>query len=135
MGDQSDKHGPHIDDELRHETQGMRRANRPTHAEEWKETEPVETDDDRDPTSAGIVEQEGTPPGMSVTDVEGRSTVARYLAGVRYPAHPDALAERAAGQGAPDEIVTAPRRLPDRDYTRVAEVSDALGFGNETQRV
>lgn len=135
MGDQSNQHGPHIDDELRHETEGMQRAGRPTHAEEFKETEPVETDDDRDPTSAGMAEREGTPPGMNPHDVEARSTVARYLAGLRYPAHPDALAGRAAEQGAPDEIVTSLRRLPDRAYARVAEVSDALGYGNETRRV
>lgn len=135
MADQSGKHGPHLDDELRHETEGMRRATRPTHAEEWKEPEPVEDDQDRDPTSVGMAGQEGTPPGMGPDDVEGRSTVARYLAGVGYPARPHALADRAAEQGAPDGVVTALRNLPNRDYTRVAEVAEALGYANETRCV
>lgn len=54
---------------------------------------------------------------------------------LRYPARPEALAGRAAEQEAPDEIVTSLRHLPDREYARVAEVSDALGYGNETRRV
>jgi hypothetical protein len=134
MGDQSAKHGPHIDDEIRHETEGLQRASRPTHAEEWKETEPVEDDKDRDPTSAGLANREGTPPGMSPDDVEERSEVARFLAGFHEPMRPAALAERAAENGAPEEVVGALRSLPDHEYTRVAEVSEALGTGNETRR-
>jgi hypothetical protein len=134
MRDQSAKHGPHIDDEMRHETEGLARASRPTHAEEWKETEPVEDDRDRDPTSADIPMREGSPPGMSPDDVEERSNLARYLAGFREPMRPEALARRAAQNGAPDDITDALRGLPDREYTRVAEVAEALGFGNETRR-
>jgi Protein of unknown function (DUF2795) len=133
--DQSSKHGPHIDDEIRHETEGLQRASRPTHAEEWKETEPVEDDRARDTTSANLADREGTPPGMTPRDVEERSEVARYLAGFNEPMGPAALADRAAENGAPDEIVQTLRRLPDREYTRVAEVAEALGLGNETRRV
>jgi hypothetical protein len=135
MGDQSAKHGPHIDEQLRHDTEGLERAARPTRAEEWKEPEPVEDDRDRDPTSAGLADLEGTPPGMSPEDVERRSEIARYLAGFHDPMRPAALAERAAANGAPDEIVAELRSLPDREYTRVAEVSEALGLGQETRRV
>lgn len=135
MGDQSAKHGPHIDEELRHETEGLERAARPTRAEEWKEPEPVEDDRDRDPTSAGLADREGTPPGMSPDDVELRSALARYLAGFHEPMRPRALAERAARNGAPDDIVGALRNLPNREYTRVAEVAEELGLGHETRRV
>jgi hypothetical protein len=71
---------------------------------------------------------------MSPDDVGERSEVARFLAGFHEPMRPAALAERAAENGAPDEIVGALRSLPDREYTRVAEVSEALGTGNETRR-
>lgn len=135
MREQSAKHGPHVDEELRHDTEGLERAARPTRAEEWKEPEPVEDDRDRDPTSAGLANREGTPPGMSPDDVELRSALARYLAGFHEPLHPRRLAERAARNGAPDDIVEALRNLPDRAYTRVAEVSEALGLGHETRRV
>ncbi|MEV5750036.1 DUF2795 domain-containing protein [Actinoallomurus sp. NPDC052308] len=135
MGDQSAKHGPHIDDQLRHETEGLERAARPTRVEEWKEPEPVEDDRDRDPTSANLADREGTPPGMSPDDVERRSDIARYLAGFHEPMRPAALADRAARNGAPDDVVRDLRNLPDQEYTRVAEVSEALGLGNETRRV
>ncbi|MFC8302596.1 hypothetical protein ACFUCV_02810 [Specibacter sp. NPDC057265] len=42
----STKHGPHLDDEMQHETQGMVRGNQPAHAEEWRETEPFPDETD-----------------------------------------------------------------------------------------
>ena len=36
----STKHSPREDDELKHELEGMMRAGRSTHAEEWKDPEP-----------------------------------------------------------------------------------------------
>ena len=43
----SDKHGPHVDDEMKHESEGDIQGGRPAHAEEWKDKEPFpdETDD------------------------------------------------------------------------------------------
>lgn len=135
MGDQRAKYGAHLDDEIRHETEGLERASHPTHVEEWKEPEPVEDDRDRDPTSAGIPLREGTPPGMTPRDVEERSEVARYLAGLRKPTRPAELAQRAAESGAPDNVVNALRNLPDQEYSRITEVAEALGLSNETRRV
>lgn len=40
------KHGPILDEELKHETQGAVHANQPPHAEEWRETEPFPDDTD-----------------------------------------------------------------------------------------
>jgi hypothetical protein len=45
MQRESDKHGPLHDDELKHELEGMLRANRPTRAEEWRDPEPPADDD------------------------------------------------------------------------------------------
>ncbi|WP_433336524.1 DUF2795 domain-containing protein [Spirillospora sp. CA-294931] len=133
MGDKSDKHGSRLDDELAKETQGLTRGTGPSHAEEWKEPEPVGTDTGRDPT-AGYSAQEGTPQGMTPRDVEDRSAMARVLAGADYPADPGALARHAAGQGAPDVAVAALENLPRRTYGDFAEVADGLGIGHEEQR-
>jgi hypothetical protein len=39
-------HGQELDDQLKHETQGMVRGNQPAHAEEFRETEPFPDDTD-----------------------------------------------------------------------------------------
>jgi len=134
MGDQSDKNGPRLDDELKHETEGMIRGGGPTRAERFRDPEPVETDTGRDPTSIRNSRSGGTPPGMTPRDVEDRSAIARVLAGANYPATPRELAWHAADQGAPDAAVTALEDLPDRRYERFAEVADALGYGHEIRR-
>jgi hypothetical protein len=134
MGDQSDKKGPRLDDELKHETEGMIRGGGPTHAEPFTDPEPVETDTGRDPTSIRNARSGGTPPGMTPRDVEDRSAFARVLAGASYPATPRELAEHAAEQGASDVAVAALEDLPDRPYERFADVVEALGYGHETRR-
>ena len=42
-------HGPQVDDQMKHETQGLVQGNHPTRAEDWRETETV---DDSDSTEA-----------------------------------------------------------------------------------
>jgi hypothetical protein len=134
MGDKSDKNGPRLDEELKHETEGLIRGGGPTHAEDFTDPEPVETDTGRDPTSARGSVVQGTPPGMTPRDVEDRSAFARVLAGAAYPATPRELAEHAAEEGAPDVAVAALEDLPDRRYERFADVVEALGYGHETRR-
>src|SRR5690242_14048928 len=103
MGEKTDKHGPRLDDQVRHETEGLVRGGGPTHAEPGHDPEPVETDAGRDPTSAGTSREPGSPRGMTPRDVEDRSAFAKLLAGVRYPATPDRLSGHAADAGAPEE--------------------------------
>ncbi|MBO2463631.1 DUF2795 domain-containing protein [Actinomadura violacea] len=134
MPDKSDKHGPKVDDEIGHETEGMVRGGHPTHAEEFKETEPYSGDAPWDPTAATGDPREGSPPGMSAGDVEGRSNLARLLSGVRYPARPGDLVAHASGAGADDAAVGALETLPDREYENVADVADELGYGRENRR-
>ncbi|GAA2632630.1 DUF2795 domain-containing protein [Actinomadura fulvescens] len=133
MAEMSGKHGPRLDDQLEHETEGMVRGGRPTHVEEFKEPEPVSDDSGRDPTSDSPP-AEGTPPGMTPADVERRAEFARVIVGVRYPASASEIAEHAAGQGAPDEDVDALRNLPDRQYENLADVTGELGIGQENRR-
>ena len=39
-------HGQELDDQMKHETQGMVRGNQPAHTEEFRETEPFPDDTD-----------------------------------------------------------------------------------------
>jgi hypothetical protein len=134
MGQQSDKHGPRLDDEIKHETEGMVRGDGPTHAEEFKDPEPVDTDTGRDPTSPGTARPGAAPLGMTPGDVEDRSAMARILAGVDYPATPRTLAVHALDAGAPDVAVAALEELPERQYADFADVAEHLGHGHEERR-
>ncbi|GAB4098561.1 hypothetical protein [Sinomonas halotolerans] len=67
----SDKHGPHLDDQMKHESEGDIQGGRPAHAEEWKDKEPFpdETDDietraavDRDLGAEGTGAQQPSAP-------------------------------------------------------------------------
>jgi hypothetical protein len=134
VAEKTGKHGARLDEEMKHETEGLVRGGGPTHAHPWRETEPIEPDTGRDPTSLDTGRPGGAPPGMTPDDVEERSAVARVLAGVRYPATPGSLGEHAAGEGATDMTVKALERLPERPYGSFAEVTDELGHGHETRR-
>lgn len=39
-------HGQNLDDQMKHETQGVVQGNQPPHAEEWRETEPFPDETD-----------------------------------------------------------------------------------------
>ncbi|TDB87034.1 DUF2795 domain-containing protein [Actinomadura sp. KC216] len=134
MPDKSDKHGPKLDDEIGRETQGMVSGGHATHAEEFKETEPFSDDHPADPPTSSGSEREGSPPGMSAQDVEGRSALARLLSGVRYPARPNELVRHAAEAGGTDAAVEELRTLPKREYENVADVAEELGYGREERR-
>ncbi|WP_189056456.1 hypothetical protein [Longimycelium tulufanense] len=43
----SDKHGPRQDEQLKHDVEGLVRANRPTRAEEGRDPEPPADDEPR----------------------------------------------------------------------------------------
>jgi len=42
----SNKHGPALDDQMKHEDQGLIQGNQPGHAEEFRETEPFPDETD-----------------------------------------------------------------------------------------
>jgi Protein of unknown function (DUF2795) len=131
----SDKHGQRQDDQLAHEVEGMMRAERSTHAEEWRDPEPAGEDQpDADLAPNGTLVG-GTPPGMTEQDVEGRSQLATYLGKDIYPAAREALLERATDSNAPDAILDQLRRLPDgQEFENVNEVWVTLGGGVEEHR-
>ena len=131
----SDKHGRRLDEALKSETDGMMRAGRDTHAEEWKSAEPSgedEPDVDRSPhgTLTG-----GVPQGMTPDDVEGRAELATFVHRSVFPCGRDSLVEDALANSAPARVLDQLRELPPGGhYANVGEVWVALGHGVESSR-
>jgi hypothetical protein len=130
----SAKHGPRLDEEQKHETEGMVRGGGPTHAEEWKEPEPMPVPGEesvRFPPGHAP----GTPEGITPEAVEIRSDLAKWLDDVKFPATSKQLLRHARDAGAPDRIVDMLRSLPQgSSYNNVAHVAEALGLGKEKRR-
>lgn len=131
----SSKHGPNLDDQMKHETEGLVRSGHPTHAEEWRQTEPVE-----DPRGERVAEPPERAPGtvgdMTPQEVEWRSELARVLAPVRFPADKGRLLSFLEERHARDEMLTAVGKLPaDRQFHNVGEIARALGIHTEDRRV
>jgi hypothetical protein len=131
----SDKVSPRQDEELKHATQGLVRAGRTTHAEEWKDPEPVGEDQpDVDLAPDGTLHG-GTPEGMSPDDVEGRAEVASFIGKDAYPLVREQVIELMIDNHAPDRVVALVRNLPSgREFHNVNEIWTALGGGTETER-
>ncbi len=131
----SSKHGPRVDDEQKHETEGLVRGGGPTHTEEWRQPEPVEAPaEERLDDEPGPQDRRGSPPGITPADVERRSNLARWLSDARYPADRRALLTHAVAKAAPDPVLNAVRSLPDEKFANVAEVAAGLGLGIERRR-
>jgi hypothetical protein len=131
----SDKVSPREDEQRKHETQGLVRAGRSTHAEEWKDPEPVGEDQpDVDLAPSGTLHG-GTPPGMSPDDVEGRAELASYVGKDAYPLVREQVLELVIDRHAPDRVVSMVRRLPSgREFHSANELWEALGGSVEHER-
>ncbi|MGJ6960327.1 DUF2795 domain-containing protein [Streptosporangium sp. G11] len=128
----SAKHGPRLDDEEKHETEGMVRGGGPTHAEEWTETEPlpVPGEEGLTPPPYPPGREPGSPEGLSPEEVELRSTLAIWISGVHaFPAERATLLARAKERAAPDSVIATLRSLPDATFGNLEEVMEALGYG------
>jgi hypothetical protein len=131
--ERSTKHSPRHDDELAHEIEGMIRSGRSTHAEEWKDPEPVaEGDPDIDRSPAGTL-LGGVPVGMTQDAVVARAELARWLARADFPATGPDLVEAARDRRAPDAVADELAKLPEGEtYERIGDVVRALGYPTET---
>lgn len=77
----SSKHGPRQDDELRHETDGMIRSNKPSNRAEWRDPEPPADDD---PQPRGWQQSPATPqPDHSGSHSERDVASDQHVAGSR----------------------------------------------------
>ena len=131
----SDKVSPRRDDELKHETEGLVRAGRTTHAEEWKDPEPVGEDQpDADLVPDGTLHG-GTPEGMSGDDVEGRAEIATFIGKDAYPLVREQIIDLVIDGHAPDRVISLVRELPaGREFHNINEVWTALGGHVEAER-
>jgi hypothetical protein len=132
----SSEHSPRLDDQLKHEVEGMMRAERPTHAEEWREPEPA-GEDQPDPGALGEPEgrQPAAPPGMTNEEVRLRSDLASHLTRAAFPADESGLLAYLVDGNAPDRLRDLVRRLPSGQvFQNVGEVFTALGFHEEDRR-
>jgi hypothetical protein len=127
---QSDKHGPILDEYLKHEAEGIERAGRPTHAEEWAEPEPAGDISVQRPMAPGV------PPGMTPREVEERSLLARYLGPAVFPGSTSDLVEKLRENHAPDRFISRIQGLPaNKKFVNVREVAESLGLHVEVHRI
>lgn len=130
----SDKHGPRLDEQQKHETQGLVRGNGPTHAEEWKEPEALPSSGEEPLPSYPPGHGPGVPDGMTPRDVNLRSDLAKWLSDTHWPRSKQDLLRRARRQGAPDRVLDLVESLPDRTFTNMADLARSLGIGVEKGR-
>lgn len=77
----------------------------------------------------------GTPEGMTPADVDARASIAQALGKEVWPADREALLQKAAAGGAPDEVIEQLGRLPaGEQFENVQDVAVALGIGVEQHR-
>ncbi|MEU6714235.1 DUF2795 domain-containing protein [Nonomuraea sp. NPDC046802] len=130
----SDKHSARLDDQQKHETEGLIRGCGPTHAEEWKDPEGMPAPGEGLRQSYPPGHEPGTPPGITQRGVDIRSDLAKWLSDARWPANKHDLARHAERVGAPDLVLDMVASLPERRFKNVADVAKALGLGVEIRR-
>lgn len=131
----SDKVSPREDEQRKHETEGLVRSGHTTHAEEWKDPEPVGEDQpDADLAPSGTLHG-GTPDGMDADDVEGRAELAAFLGKDAYPLIREQVLDLVIDGHAPDRVIDLVRRLPSgREFHNINDVWTALGGHVEAHR-
>jgi hypothetical protein len=116
----SDKHGPLADEQLKDEIEPLERG-APVSAR---------VEEFRDPEGAGDREPEPDA-RLTVDEAELRSSIARWLHRVDYPAPRDTLVAEAERNNAPLAVIDALRRLPADVYENVQQIWIALGGAPE----
>jgi len=133
--ERGDKHGFRLDDQMASETEGLTRAGRSTHAEEWKDPEPSGEDQPDADLAPNATLTGGTPPGMSPDDVEGRAELATYIGKEAYPAVRAQLIELVMDRHAPERVINLVKNLPsDRQFENINDVWAAVGGNVESDR-
>jgi hypothetical protein len=122
MTRESTKHGPRIDEALKHETRPLEQgAPLESHVREDLEKEGP-ADDERDVDS-----RTAAPGSLGGDPVEARRELSRHLRRTAFPSDRDGLVREAEGQNAPEPVLRALRSLPAGEvYATAHEVWAAL---------
>lgn len=131
----SDKHGPRLDEQLKHDTQSMVRGSPvEARAEEGREQEgPGEGDPTPDSRlRGGRLQGDATWP--TDDQLEARAELARHLEPSVFPADREELAASARRQHAPAWILESLTALPDGSFDTTEAVWEALGGSREANR-
>jgi hypothetical protein len=130
----SDKHGPRVDEQMKHEVEGLIQGGKDPHAEEWASPEPSGEDQPDVDFAAGGTVHGAVPDGMSDEDVERRSLLATHLTPGAFPGVREQLLEHVLDNSAPDDVVEEVRRLPaGREFSSVGEVWRVLNGGGHVE--
>lgn len=122
MTRESTKHGPRVDDALKHETRSLEQG-APIEARSQASREAEgPADDERD------VDSRTAPPGaLGSHSIEARRELSRHLRPSAFPADRAALLAEAEDQQATEPVLASLRTLPDGEsYETVGEVWAAL---------
>lgn len=131
----SDKVSPRADEELKHQTQGLVRSGHTTHAEEWKDPEPIGEDQPDADLAPGGTLHGGTPSGMTGDDIEGRAELAGYIGKDAYPLIGQQVLELVMDGQAPARVIDLVRRLPSgREFHNINDIWTSLGGHVEAER-
>lgn len=131
----SDKVSPRADEELKHQTQGLVRSGHTTHAEEWKDPEPIGEDQPDADLAPGGTLHGGTPSGMTGDDIEGRAELAGYIGKDAYPLIGQQVLELVMDGQAPARVIDLVRRLPSgRQFHNINDIWTSLGGHVEAER-
>jgi hypothetical protein len=123
----SDQHGQRLDEELKHETSGLRTGAGSTHTEEYLKPEPSgESQPDVERAPEGVMGG-GTSEQLNAEQVERRSEIARWLDPAHFPAVREVLISDAADNEAPDDVLAQLKALPaGREYLNIEDVFESL---------
>jgi hypothetical protein len=124
----SDKHGPRIDEELKHEVSSLVHGSPvESRASEAREQEGPA---DGEPTPDALLSGEpapATPDSLTHDEVEARTELARHLQPSVFPADRAALVESARRMGASDALIGRLEQLPEGTFDHLEAVWEALG--------
>jgi hypothetical protein len=131
----SDKHGHRLDEQMKHEVEGMMRSGHSTHANEWADPEPSGEDEPDVDLAPNATLSGGVPEGMTADEVEGRSELARHLPPSAFPGTAERLRAYAVENEAPAAVLEQLENVPaGHEFVNVGELWAAVGGGREEER-
>jgi hypothetical protein len=124
----SDKHGPRLDEELKHDTSSLVHGSPvESRAAEAREQEGPA---DGEPTPDALISDPWpapNPDALSHDEIEARAELARHLQPSIFPADKATISASARAMGASDELLGRLSQLPDGTFDHLEAVWEALG--------